>query len=200
MSSEERRASIIEAAITIISHTSFERCTTALIAREAGVSEPMIYRHFQSKKGLQLAVLDTISKDLSALIDNNTRNLKSINLPEILWFVDQLMNQIFENQNRLSVLLKGLALEDQGAREKMWEIFQSIHGVMKMVLKKLTVMENTGHDGRIKILSWILVSWVTVMPAVNQLGKRDELPENQFDSLASFIKDVLNKPAGNSFE
>jgi AcrR family transcriptional regulator len=42
----------------VFSSTSYAGATTAEIAREAGVSEPVIYRHFASKRELWVACLD----------------------------------------------------------------------------------------------------------------------------------------------
>jgi AcrR family transcriptional regulator len=54
----ERRQAILEAALTVFSTGSYSAATTAQIAREAGVSEPILYRHFSSKRELYLACLD----------------------------------------------------------------------------------------------------------------------------------------------
>ena len=54
----ERRAAIVEAALRVFSEGSYAGATTAQIAREAGVSEPILYRHFASKRELYFACLD----------------------------------------------------------------------------------------------------------------------------------------------
>ena len=48
----------MRAALRVFSSTSYAGATTAEIAREAGVSEPVLYRHFASKRDLWLACLD----------------------------------------------------------------------------------------------------------------------------------------------
>ncbi len=54
----ERRASIVDAALGVFAESSYASATTAAIARAAGVSEPILYRHFPSKKELYVACLD----------------------------------------------------------------------------------------------------------------------------------------------
>jgi AcrR family transcriptional regulator len=54
----ERRRAIVEAALRVFSTGSYAGATTAGIAREAGVSEPILYRHFSSKRDLYIACLD----------------------------------------------------------------------------------------------------------------------------------------------
>jgi AcrR family transcriptional regulator len=55
---EERRRAIVEAALRVFSGGSYAGSTTAEIAREAGVTEPVLYRHFRSKRDLWAACLD----------------------------------------------------------------------------------------------------------------------------------------------
>jgi AcrR family transcriptional regulator len=54
----ERRQAIVEAALAVFAAGSYSGATTAQIAREAGVSEPILYRHFASKRELYFACLD----------------------------------------------------------------------------------------------------------------------------------------------
>jgi AcrR family transcriptional regulator len=57
LSAEERRAAVLECACQIFSKESYHGATTAQIARGSGVSEPILYRHFSSKRALYLACL-----------------------------------------------------------------------------------------------------------------------------------------------
>ena len=54
----ERRQAIVEAAMRVFATGSYRGATTAGIAREAGISEPILYRHFASKRDLYFACLD----------------------------------------------------------------------------------------------------------------------------------------------
>ena len=54
----ERRASLLACACRVFAEGSYRGTTTAEIAREAGVTEPILYRHFESKRDLYLAALE----------------------------------------------------------------------------------------------------------------------------------------------
>jgi AcrR family transcriptional regulator len=56
----ERRLHLIETAIRVFTEGSYRGTTTAEIARAAGISEPILYRHFASKRDLYLAALDHV--------------------------------------------------------------------------------------------------------------------------------------------
>jgi AcrR family transcriptional regulator len=66
---EERKAAVLDCACGIFSTGSYRGTTTAEIAREAGVTEPVLYRHFASKRALYLAVLEESWRRLRALWD-----------------------------------------------------------------------------------------------------------------------------------
>jgi len=65
----ERRAGIVAAALHVFGSGSYAGSTTAEIARAAGVSEPIIYRHFPSKKELWFACLDEAWSQLRTAIE-----------------------------------------------------------------------------------------------------------------------------------
>jgi TetR/AcrR family transcriptional regulator len=58
MAAEERRRCVLAAAGRVFAKSSYRGATTAEIARECGVSEPVLYRHFPSKRDLYLACLE----------------------------------------------------------------------------------------------------------------------------------------------
>jgi TetR/AcrR family transcriptional regulator len=64
---EERKAAVLECACGIFSAGSYRGTTTAEIARQAGVTEPVLYRHFASKRELYLAVLEESWRRLRTL-------------------------------------------------------------------------------------------------------------------------------------
>src|SRR5215218_162631 len=63
----ERKAAVLDCACGIFSTGSYRGTTTAEIARRAGVTEPVLYRHFASKRDLYLAVLDESWRRLRAM-------------------------------------------------------------------------------------------------------------------------------------
>jgi AcrR family transcriptional regulator len=58
LTADARRLAVLDTACSVFSKSSYRGATTAEIAREAGISEPILYRHFGSKRDLYLACLD----------------------------------------------------------------------------------------------------------------------------------------------
>lgn len=60
----ERRLTILEAAGQLFGARGYENTTVDDVARAAGVTKPIVYRHFGSKQGLYLAILERHRRDL----------------------------------------------------------------------------------------------------------------------------------------
>ena len=70
MAADERRQCVVAAACRVFAKSSYSGATTAEIARECGVTEPVLYRHFSSKRELYLACLDAVWERVRTLWEN----------------------------------------------------------------------------------------------------------------------------------
>lgn len=61
---EERRKQIAQAALKIIAERGLGKFTTSAIAREVGLTDGALFRHFQSKEEIVLAIIDYIEEKL----------------------------------------------------------------------------------------------------------------------------------------
>lgn len=66
MTGAERRAAIVQAAIQIFSQKGFRGTTTRELASAVGVSEPVLYQHFATKRDLYNAIVDHLIEQTSA--------------------------------------------------------------------------------------------------------------------------------------
>ena len=71
---EERRAAVLDTACRVFSRCSYRAATTAEIAREAGITEPILYRHFASKQALYLACIDDAWERIRAGVGRGGRS------------------------------------------------------------------------------------------------------------------------------
>src|SRR5262245_34073853 len=74
------RQQILAAAAREFGAKGFHGATTAGIARAAGVTQPLVHHHFESKQGLWEAVLDDLFGELRALQENTLRDLQGVPL------------------------------------------------------------------------------------------------------------------------
>lgn len=69
LTAAERRASLLDCACEVFSRRSYRGTTTAYLAEQAGVTEPVLYRHFPSKRALYLACIEETGGRIRALWD-----------------------------------------------------------------------------------------------------------------------------------
>ena len=60
MRAEDRKQQLLESAARCFAQHGYRGTTTAMIAAEAGVTEPIIYRHFHNKHDLFIALIDEV--------------------------------------------------------------------------------------------------------------------------------------------
>ncbi|GCE29051.1 TetR family transcriptional regulator [Dictyobacter alpinus] len=90
MRSEERRALILQRARHVFANSTYADASTGELARESEVTEPMLYKHFGSKKGLFLAVLSECSQQfLSTLQQRFARRAEQDVLDALTHIVDE---------------------------------------------------------------------------------------------------------------
>jgi AcrR family transcriptional regulator len=77
----ERRRAIVDAALRVFSTGSYAGATTSEIAREAGVSEPILYRHFSSKRELYFACLEEAWERLRTATDRHAAEPEGLARP-----------------------------------------------------------------------------------------------------------------------
>ena len=74
MRAPERRAQLLDVARRVFGTTGFHAASMDTVAKEAGVTKPILYDHFPSKKDLYLALLDA---DLAMLHEEVKKALDS---------------------------------------------------------------------------------------------------------------------------
>ncbi len=60
---DKRREQLLDCAMELFARQGYARATTAELAKAAGVTEPIIYRHFSSKRDLFIALIERTARD-----------------------------------------------------------------------------------------------------------------------------------------
>jgi AcrR family transcriptional regulator len=64
LTADARRRQLFEVALTLFSEHGYAATTMDEIAEAAGVTKPLVYQHFESKRALYLELMDVFSKEL----------------------------------------------------------------------------------------------------------------------------------------
>ncbi|GHC24638.1 nucleoid occlusion factor SlmA [Aidingimonas halophila] len=141
LSKSNRREEILQALALMLEEDSGKRITIASLARQVGVSEAALYRHFPSKarmfEGLIEFIEDTLFERIRRILDNT---------PEALPRCQQILTLLLaftEKNPGLSRLLGGDALTGETARLRLriHQLFERLETQLKQVLREAEVRE-----------------------------------------------------------
>ena len=110
LTASERRQAIITEAIRLFSEKGFRGTTTRELAAAVGVSEPVIYQHFATKKDLYAAIIEHESQKAAADLDY-CRNAGTVDDKVAFLTLGRLIWNWYEDDRTLSRLLFFSALE-----------------------------------------------------------------------------------------
>jgi len=68
LTAEQRREQLFSVALELFAHRGYRATTMDDIAEAAGVTKPLVYQHFSSKRALYLELVDSIAQDLLVAI------------------------------------------------------------------------------------------------------------------------------------
>lgn len=163
----ERRQGVVDAALRVFAGGSYSGATTAEIAREAGVSEPILYRHFASKRELYFACLDEAWARLREAFEARVGELGD----------DDAFGAITRTDRSLRVLTPTLwiqALTEAGEdpeiarylREHMREVHDYIAGVARLAQTTGVMAADRDPDAE----AWIFMAGGLLVSVADRLG------------------------------
>lgn len=137
-----RKDQILQALARMLEAAPGRRITTAALAREVGVSEAALYRHFPSKarmfEGLIKFIEDTLFARITRII--NEEDSAEIRCQNILL----LLLTFCDKNPGMTRLLTGDALagETERLRERIAQFFSRLESQLKQVLREAQIREN----------------------------------------------------------
>lgn len=164
----ERRRALVDAALRVFSEGSYAGATTAEIAREAGVSEPILYRHFDSKRDLYVACLEEawgrIRKRIEETIEElgpaeGWRSIAPATLREMKVLVPSLWMQAITE-----------AGEDEEIRRHVRKHMREVHDFFADVLRRVQEVGAIHPDRDPDVEAWIFVAGTLLVSIADRLG------------------------------
>lgn len=146
MSKPNRRQEILEALALMLEKNPGSRITTAALARQVGVSEAALYRHFPSKAKMLEGLIEFVEESLFSrvnriMIEEPTAQQRC---NKLLW----LLLSFAERNPGLARLLAGDALqgETERLRSRMRQLFDRLETQLRLVLREWAVTRVPGPE------------------------------------------------------
>ncbi len=140
MTADERRSQIVRVAMSLFAKNGFKGTTTREIARKAGISEAVIFKHFSKKEGLYNAIIDARCNDTQGQ-DRLMISLKGKKGREVFRGIASFIIAAHRSDPSFMRLLTFSALEEHDLSEifikrKGLELFEFIEGHIKELIEE----------------------------------------------------------------
>ena len=144
---EKRHQAILNAAMRLFNAKGYAATTTASIAKEAGVTEKTMYRHFKNKEVLFGACVSSITGDMVALWQNALERNKEDGLAYLKAISSSYVEFVINNPDKSMFLVHLYSYRvipelDEGFRKTMEEQLDELERVVESLQKKGVIRPN----------------------------------------------------------
>ncbi len=153
----ERQQQIVEQAIKIIDDKGIQGLTIKNLSKSIGISEPAIYRHFDSKTDIVLAILDTLS-DAAELFSHLMTNYEGSAIEKINLIFQKMVAMFTENPSLVSVIFAEEIFKNETIlKAKIVKVLNMNEETLEFILKKGQEEGNVRTDINNKMLALIIM-------------------------------------------
>jgi AcrR family transcriptional regulator len=186
---EQRHQEILDIAIGLFNTNGYKATTTASLAKAAGFSEPILYKHFKNKKELFLECFRSIVKELVS----EYRKARKIYTEDEIGYLVEVANIylrfIKQNPHKSRFLIHLLSYRDNPEFEKIFNKFMddsinTIEEVMKSGKRKGVIKSKVNA----RMLAGLFVTQYFTTVVLNEFMDSRHFTEEAF---VIYLKDVL---------
>ena len=154
---KDRREQLLDTAAVLFAQRGYARSTTAELAKAAGVTEPIIYRHFESKKDLFIALVERTA--------TRTLELWAQRLADAKDAAERLRRLLGDNPMTLEetrepylVMMQAITeVDDREIRKAVTSHFAELHGFLVKELRRAQAERRVLSRFSAEIIAWTLI-------------------------------------------
>ena len=187
-----RKDQIVNAAKKLIIKHGSENLTIRAIAREVGLSEGALYRHFKSKRDILSLLADTIEADL--LGDIKVSNIEGESYSKILDSILRGHLSAIKQRQGISfqVIAMCISFGDKKLNKRLSEIIykyiEEIKSLLRRGVESGELRENLDLDGTALLFFGMIQSLVNIWALSNYEMNLEESYESTWNALKECIK------------
>ena len=157
MNSDERRAQLLEIAALCFAELGYSKTTTARIAEDAGVTEPVLYRHFRGKRHLHTETIRLILGESQVRFSDTVAD-EPDGAKKLLAMVMDYPTFARDRRDRLRVIDRSLADCDEAeACELLKDYYEELIAATRDVVREGQSDDSITDDVDAEALAWMLV-------------------------------------------
>ena len=183
----QRRDQLLDVAAQLFSEKGYAGATTAQIAKEAGITEPIIYRHFKSKRDLFVALIERTGRQT---LEQWETELKDTEDPgaRLMKIIGD--NPMVSEKGRAGyrVLLQSISeVDDALIHKAVSDHMMRLHAFITREIERAQEAHKVTTRFSAGVIAWVLVNVGMGYGVLTAMS----VPGHGFDASGVHVKDVL---------
>jgi AcrR family transcriptional regulator len=159
MRAKDRRRQLLEVAAELFAARGYRGTTTAELARAAGITEPILYRHFKNKLDLFITLITEVGKEVTTAWERALKDVKSpVRRLRILLAANPATHERGKGVYRLIFQAMTEAESDPTIAKALRKHLALLH---KFIEKEIIALQKAGavrNDEPAAALAWLLMN------------------------------------------
>ena len=171
----ERQQQIIEESIKIIDEKGIQGLTIKNLSKAIGISEPGIYRHFESKTEILLSILNNF-KEMAGMLSGLMKDFEGTAIEKIEFMFSRMLELFSETPSMVSVIFsEEIFKNEELLKLKITEVLNMHAQTIENIIAKGQEEKNVRKDIELKTLA------LMIMGSLRLLVKRWDLNNHNFN-------------------
>jgi len=171
----ERQQQIVEESIKIIDEKGIQGLTIKNLSKAIGISEPGIYRHFESKTEILLSILNNF-KEMAGMLSGLMKDFEGTAIEKIEFMFSRMLELFSETPSMVSVIFsEEIFKNEELLKLKITEVLNMHAQTIENIIAKGQEEENVRKDIELKTLA------LMIMGSLRLLVKRWDLNNHNFN-------------------
>ena len=171
----ERQQQIIEESIKIIDEKGIQGLTIKNLSKAIGISEPGIYRHFESKTEILLSILNNF-KEMAEMLSGLMKDFEGTAIEKIEFMFSRMLDLFSSTPSMVSVIFsEEIFKNEELLKLRITEVLNTHAQTIENIITRGQEENNVRKDIEVKILALI------IMGSLRLLVKRWDMNNHNFE-------------------
>ncbi len=189
----DRQTEIMEAALEIINTLGIQGLTIKNISKKVGISEPAIYRHFESKTDILIGILSNL-KDMAEMLSEMMNNYKATATEKINFLFSRMLELFTETPSMVSVIFsEEIFKNDEVLKAKIFDIVNLHTQTIEAIISEGQQENNIRTDIDAKNLALIAMGSFRLMVKKWELQNHNYSLQKEGKNLIEILNKILSK-------
>lgn len=187
---EKRKKSILKAAERCLARKGYYNCTTADIAAEAGITEPVLYQHFKDKRDLIDSLRTEAIEDIGGYVAKRVLK-RETQLDGVRELADAVFDYTSRHRSKMRAYYYSIPEMGRGGlRRSPAERLHHLHEAVSYMLEEGQRQGAVREDADIPSFTWSYISLLETVFLSNALGL--DVPIKEKDLYMGLIDRMLS--------